>query len=157
MADEKRIKEANKAYKALCDGIDAIGWTYDRHDNDRIVTFGVNGDDLPMYFVIGVDADTQLIRCISRLPVQFETENVAAGAIACAYATYRIIDGSFDLDITKGEVQFRINASFADSLISPELIRYLVGTACNTIDDYNDGIAAVANGSMTAGEFINKY
>ncbi len=156
MADEKMIKEAKKVYKTLCDTLDLIGWTYDRHDDDFIVTLGVNGDDLPMNFVLGIDPDSQLIRCLSRLPVQFTAENMVAGAIVCAHATWRLIDGSFDLNISNGNVTFRMNASYADSLISTELIRYLIATACNTIDGYNDGIALVANGSMTIEEFMKK-
>ena len=156
MADKKSLKNAKKVYETLCEGLDSIGWRYDRHDDDFIVTLGVNGDDIPMWLVLGVDADKELVRCMSRLPVVFDSENMVDGAIACAYATWRIIDGSFEIDISKGEVSFRIASSFAGSLISKELIKYLVGTAVNTIDDFNDGIAAVANGSMSISDFCKK-
>ena len=151
--EEKSFKNAKKVYETLCGALDSIGWRYDRHDDDFIVTLGVNGEDIPMWLVLGVDADKELIRCMSRIPVEFDSENMVDGSIACAYATWRIIDGRFALDISKGEVNFEIASSFAGSLISKELIKYLVGTAVNTIDDFNDGIVAVANGSMSIGDF----
>ena len=111
--EEKSLKNAKKVYETLCGALDSIGWRYERHDDDFIVTLGVNGEDIPMWLVIGVDADKELIRCMSRIPVAFDSENMVDGSIACAYATWRIIDGRFVIDISKGEVNFEISSSFA--------------------------------------------
>ena len=157
MADEKVMKEAKKAYATLCQTLDSINWTYDKHDDDLIVTLGVNGDDIPMNLVMGVSPDNGLIILQSRLFTRFTADNMVKGALACAYATYNLIDGSFDLDVTEGTVTFRINASYKDSLISPELIKYMVITACETIDYYNDSIESVAQGTMEINDFFSKF
>ena len=155
MADAKLMKRAQKVYNTLCLALDSLHWSYTRHENDLVVTLGVSGDDIPMGFVIAVDAERQLIRCLSQLNVKFNKNNAPIGNIACCHFTFKLNDGSFDYDYKENTVTFRITASFLDSLISEELILYLIATACNTVDDYNHHFDALANDKMTLEELLD--
>ena len=155
MADEKIIKRAKKIFDTACQALDNMNWKYEKDEDRFLIGFGVNGDDIPMAFVIVVDAERQLIRCLSRLDVKFNEETSGLANIACCHFTYKLADGSFDYDFMENTVTFRITASFLDSLVSEELIKYIVSTACNTVDDYNHYFDDIANGKMTLDTLFN--
>lgn len=154
MTDAKLLKRAQKLYDTICQTLDNRNWKYEKDENNLLIGFGVNGDDIPMAFVIVVDPERQLIRCLCRLDTKFENEYIGLGNIACCYFTYMLADGSFDYDFMGNTVTFRITASFMDSIISEDLINYLIDTACNTVDDYNHHFDALAKGDMTLEELF---
>lgn len=154
MADNNKLMYAKEAYNTLCRTLDNIGWTYKRMDDELKLMFGVGGDDIPMNFLIIVDADRQLIRLLSLMPFQMNSDKRVEGAIATCIINYVLADGSFDLDIETGHVMFRLTASFRDSLLSEELFRYMVSIACHTIDKYNDQLSDLNDGKLSVEDFI---
>ena len=156
MTDAKKLKNAQKVYDTLCNMLDEKKLRYDKHPEDLVVTFGMTGDDLPMHFVLNVDANRELIRLMSLVPVQFEGDKRIEGAIATSQANYRLADGSFDFEYKTGRVMFRMTSSYMDSLISKELFEYMIAVACYTVDEYNDKFFMLAKGQMTIEEFFNK-
>ena len=156
MADEKKMKNAQNVYNTLCEMLDDKKLRYQKHPEDLVVTFTMRGDDLPMDFVINIDAERELVRLLSALPVQFGADKRMEGAIATSRANYRLIDGSFDYDYNTGRVLFRMTSSFADSLVSKDLMEYMVAVACYTVDDYNDALLLLAKGMMSIEDFFKK-
>ena len=78
----------------------------------------------------------------------------AAMAVAANEANSYMIDGSFEMNYLTGEVNFRMTAHFENSMISKDLLRYFVFTACKTIDMYNDKFLFVTKNDMTAEQVI---
>ena len=155
MTDKKLLERARNIYEKIRLTLDNMGWSYQEHEDNLVITLGVTGEDIPMGLVLAVDAERQLIRFLSRLNVEFNADTAPYGNIACCYFTYKLADGSFDYDCSNNTVTFRITASFLDSLISEELINYLISTACKTIDDFNHHFEAIANGDMTVSDIFN--
>ena len=114
------------------------------------------GDDLPMGFMLNIDAERELIRLLSPIPVTFEDDKRLEGAIATSQINYRIADGSFDYNYKKGTVIFRLTSSYIDSLISKDLLEYMVGVAGYTIDEYNDKLVMLAKGELPLEAFFEK-
>ena len=156
MADENNIKQAKTVYNTLCKALDSKKWKYQRHPEDMVGTFTSTGDDIPMEFVVFIDSDRQLVRMLSRLPFKFPEDNRVDGAAATSYITYKLADGSFDYDYSTGEVTFRLTATFIDSLISEDLLLYMVACACYTVDEYNDKLLMVAKGMLPIDQFISE-
>lgn len=156
MADENKIKQAKTVYNTLCKALDSKKWKYQGHPEDMVVTFTSTGDDIPMEFVVFIDSDRQLVRMLSRLPFKFPEDNRVDGAVATSYINYKLADGSFDYDYSTGEVTFRLTATFIDSLISEDLLLYMVACACYTVDDYNDKLLMVAKGMLPIDRFISE-
>lgn len=155
MAEENKVKQAKAVYKTFCKALDSKKWKYEEHPNDMVITFSSVGDDIPMEFVVFIDAERQLVRMLSKLPFKFSKENRVDGAIATAYINYKLADGSFDYDYSTGEVVFRLTATFMDSLISEELLLYMVACACYTVDDYNDKLLMVAKGMLPVDKIVS--
>lgn len=148
MADEKNIKNAEIVYNTLCGMLDDRHWKYDKIAEKSAVHFIVGGDDIPMEFIVYIDAEKQLVRMLSQMPFAFSEAKRVEGAIATCQATYRIADGSFDYDFNTGKILFRITSSFRGSLISKELLAYMVDCSCYTVDEFNDKFLMIDRGML---------
>jgi hypothetical protein len=154
MADNKQLMYAREAYNTLCRSLDNIGWTYKRMDDELKLMFSVGGDDIPMNFLIIIDADRQLVRLLSLLPFQMNSDKRVEGAIATCIINYVLADGSFDFDLDEGHIMFRLTASFRESLLGEELFKYMVSIACHTIDKYNDQLCDLNDGKISLEDFM---
>ena len=154
MADATKMKQAKTVYETFCKALDARKWKYEDHPEDRVITVSYMGEDIPMNFVVFIDEDRQLVRMLSRLPFTFAEDHRVDGAVATSYINFKLADGSFDYDYFTGEVIFRLTATFIESLVSEELLFYMVACSCYTVDKYNDKLLMVAKGMLPVDRFI---
>lgn len=156
MSNDKKLTKAQSVFKSLCEMLDEKELRYEKHEEDLVVNFYMSGDDIPMQFIISVDAKREMIRFLSPIPVTFEGEKKVEGAIATCQANYRLADGSFDYDFKQGKVLFRMTASYIDSLISKALFEYMLLAATFAVDEYNDKLFMLAKGKLPIEEFFVK-
>ena len=156
MADEMKMKLAKQVYNTICEALDNRDWHYGKEEDELLVHFGVNGDDIPLQFIIVVDAERQLIRLMSPLPFQMSEAKRIEGAIATCAASYGMADGSFDYDLSDGKIVFRMTASFRESLIGEGLLQYMISCSCAMVDKYNEQFLAIDKGILSIGDFIAK-
>lgn len=154
MADEMKVALAKKVYGTLCNAIDAREWKYHKDEENLIVLFGVNGNDLPIQFLLAVDIERQLIRLLSPLPFKMNSDKLVEASIVCCVSSYKMVDGSFDLDLSDGTVSFRMTASFRDSVIGEALMEYMIDCSCAMVEKYNDQFEAINKGTLSIEEFI---
>ncbi len=156
MADEMKIALAKQVYEMLCQALDDRGWSYDKEDERQLVHFGVGGDDLPMKIIASVDTERQLVRVMSPLPFNMSEGKRIEGAIATCAASYGMVDGSFDYDLSDGQILFRMTASFRESEIGPDLLLYLIDCSCAMVDKYNEQFFAIDKGFLSITDFLEK-
>lgn len=156
MADEMKMKLAKQVYQTLCDAIERRNWKFNKDEDELVVKFGVSGDDLPMDFLIVVDAERQLIRLLSPMPYKMSEGKRLEGAVATCVASYGMVDGNFDYDLSDGEIVFRMTASFRESIIGDGLFQYMISCSCAMVDKYNDQFLAIDKGVMSIDDFIKK-
>ena len=156
MADEKNIKSAEIVYNTLCEVLDDRHWKYDVHPEDSVVHFIVGGEDIPMEFVVYIDAEKQLVRMLSQMPFAFSEAKRVEGAIATCEATFRLADGSFDYDFNTGRILFRLTSSFRGSLISKELLAYMIDCSCFTVDEFNDKFLMIDRGLLDVEDLFKR-
>ncbi len=152
--DEK--KAALAVYATLCQALDARQWKYEKDEENLVVFFGVNGDDIPMRFIMVVDQERQMIRLASPLSFKMSEGKRMEGAIAACVATYGMADGCFDYDLSDGEVVFRMTAFYRDSQIGQGLFQYMISCACAMVDEYNDQFLAIDKGLLSITDFISR-
>ena len=132
-------------------------WNLQSKDEEKLlVHFGVSGDDIPMQFILIVDAERQLIRLMSPMPFKMSESKRMEGAIATCAASFGMADGSFDYDLSDGTIVFRMTASFRESLIGEGLFQYMISCSCAMVDKYNDQFLALDKGIMSITDFIAK-
>ena len=154
MADDKKLAKAGIIFNTLCGKLDEMKVTYEIHEEDLVVTFVAKGNDLPMKFVLNIDAKRELIRLLSLIPAKFGGEKKVEGAIATNQVNFKLADGSFDFDYETGLIMFRMTSSYVDSLISGELFGYMVTIALLTVDEYNDKFLLLSRGMMKLEDFF---
>lgn len=65
-----------------------------------------------------------------------------------------LVDGSFDFDMAKGRVSFRLTASYIESILGKELFECMLMVSATTIDEYNDKFLMIAKGMISFDQFL---
>ncbi len=155
--DDAKISRAKTVYAQLCSVLDDRNWKYSKNDQRLMIDLTVHGEDIPMQFVMFVDADRQLFRVLSPMPFKFEADKLIDGAVAACVATYGLADGSFDYDIKNGCIFFKQTYSFIDGEMSSEVLDYMINWACSCVDAYNDKFEALSKGDISVSDFVYKF
>lgn len=151
---EIKMERAKKVYATLCEALDERNWKYEKVDDELLVHFTVNGDDLPMQYIIFADVDRQLLRLLSPLPFDMSEDKRIDGAIAACHATYGLMDGSFDYDLSNGEIAFRMTSAFLDNELPVSVVQYMIDFAGYVVDKFNDKFFALNKGFLTIEKFL---
>ena len=153
---EQDMKKAVEVYGTLCSMLDNINWKYDKIEEKLMIKSGVKGDDLPIDFIVVVKPRNQVVQFISSMPFNMPEDKRVEGALAVCTANYGLVDGSFDYDLSDGQIIFRLTSSYRDSLLSEALFEYMVMVSASTIDKYNDLFFMLAKGMITLEQFMEK-
>lgn len=146
--------DASKVYNDLRTHLDSIGLKYTRHDDDKVISLGMNGDDLPMDMILAVREKQEVIQLISPIRPKAPEDKRIDAAVAVNVANYGIVFGSFDYDVSDGEIRWRATLPYRDAAITKDQVHYLVMVSAATIDKYNDKFLMLNKGMMTLQQFI---
>ena len=156
MAEEVNMKKANEVFNTLTRMMDELGLHYEKDEEKLMVKGGVVGDDLPIQYVIFVRPANEVVEFLSPMPFNMPEDKRVDGALAVCVANYGLIDGSFDYDLSDGEIRFRLTSSYRESTLGKELFEYMIMVSAQTIDDYNDKFFMLAKGMITVQQFIEQ-
>ena len=153
---EVNMQKAKEIFDALVDMLDTRDWKYEKFEEDLVIKSGIKGEDLPIEFIVVVKPKNQVVQLLSRLPFQIPEEKRVDAAIAICVANNGLVDGSFDYDITEGEITFRLTSSYRESTLGADLFEYMILVSAGTIDDYNDKFFMLGKSMMTVQDFFEK-
>lgn len=156
MAEEMNMQKAKQVYNTLIRMLDTRDWKYEKHEEDLLIKSGIKGDDLPIEFIVVVKPKNQVVQFLSRLPFNMPEDKRVDGALAVCVANYGLIDGSFDYDLSDGEITFRLTSSYRESTLGEDLFEYVIMCAAITVDNYNDKFFMISKGMMTVQQFIEQ-
>lgn len=153
MEEELDLNTAREVYNTLCGALDAAGFKYQMFEDDLVIKLTATGEDLPMEFLLNVDAKRELVRIHSRQPFSFGANNIN-GAVATSCINNLLVDGSFDYNYENGDVYYRMTSSYRESLISPDLLLYMIACSLQIVDEYNDKLLMLAKNMITIEQFV---
>lgn len=156
MAEEVNMKKAKEVFDSLVKMLDERDWKYEKHEEDLLIKATIRGEDLPVTFIVLVNAKSEVVQFISSLPFNMPEDKRVDGAIAVCKANYGLINGSFDYDLSDGEIRFRLTTSYRNSILSDDLLEYMIMVSASTVDNYNDKFFMLAKGMMTVQQFIEQ-
>lgn len=151
---EIKIEKAKEVYATMCSMLDNRDWAYDKLEDDLVVKSSVKTDDFPVDFIMTVNPDKQLVSFFSWFPFTVEEAKRIDLALAICAANDGLANGSFDFDLSKGSICFRLTSSYRGSVLGEELFEYMLCVSVATVDEYNDKFFMIAKGAMTAQQFI---
>ncbi len=79
---------------------------------------------------------------------------MANAALAICIINDNLVDGNFDMDVTKGSLCYRMSLSFRESLISEEAFDFFIDYAVYVIDEFNDKLLMLAKGMLTPAQLL---
>ncbi|MBP8594675.1 MAG: hypothetical protein KBI35_09710 [Ruminococcus sp.] len=147
--------QALNIFSSICSLCDEIGLTYERSEDELLITMSITGEDLPMKMGIFVRPDRELVKLISPMPFTVTEDRRVDLAVAVAYANYGLADGCFDYDIADGTISYRITAPYAGSILGKEVFRYMIYIASKAVDYYNDKFLMLSKSMITLEQFIH--
>lgn len=154
MADQNNLELTKRTYATLCAALDERQWKYRRNDEEMALEYIVEGDDMPMRFVIRFDGERALMRMFSPMPLSVREDKRLEVAVAVSMINYKLVVGCFDLDMNDGELRFRVSNSFRDSVLSPEVFLFLLSLGIQVVERYNDKLFMLATGVISLEKFI---
>lgn len=155
--DQTRIENKEKNAKILLSMLENRRLKYvveEETDARTHIRIHFKGEDLPMTLHIILRTDKQIVSVLSAIPFRIVEEHLQTAAVAVAAANHGLIDGSFDLNLSNGNIVFRLTSCFLGSVLSEQLFSYLMFVSAETIDRYNDRFLALNNGEMTLDQFL---
>lgn len=154
MATDKQAK-AQKVYKTMVKALKSKDWHFEEREQDLTIVSNYTGEDLPVRFIIRIDAEREVIQYLSPLPFKMEESKRVDAAVAVCVANYGIVNGCFDLDINDGEIRYRLTTSYCDSEMGEDFFYDMMAVAVLTTDKYNDRFMMLNKGLMTLQQFID--
>ena len=153
---EVNMKKAKEVFDTLVNMLDTRDWKYEKHEDELLIESGIKGEDLPIDFIVVVNPKNEVVQFISSLPFNIPEDKRIDAAVAVCVANYGLVDGSFDYDIRDGEIRYRLTSSYRESIISEDLLEYMIMVSASTVDQYNDRFFMVSKGMMSIQQFIEK-
>lgn len=150
----EELRKAREVYESLVQMLVKRDWKFDRHDDKLLIKSGISGEDLPIQFIVRVIPENEVVQFLAPMPFNMPEDKRIDAAIAVAVANYGMINGSFDFDISDGEIRFRLTTSYVETELSDELLERMILVAASTSDKYNDRFFMLAKGMMTVEQFI---
>lgn len=154
MTDKTKRDAAETHFRIICDTLDSMKWKYTSDSENLTVKSGTRGEDLPIELTIHVVESQQLILVTSHLPFTIAENKRIDAAIGINAINHRHVNGFFDFDINGGHIFWRINALFADSLLSEDTIRYLILVSAQAVDIYNNKFFMLSKGMLSIEDLL---
>ena len=153
---EVDMKKAKAVYTTLIEALNKEELKYREDEENLRVDLSFGTDDLDVNMIIKVDADREVIRLLSPIPAKIPDDKRVDAAIAVCVANYGMVDGSFEYDITDGQLLFKMTNSYCDSMPGTETFVYMIRCSLAMVDVYNDRFFMLAMGMMTLEQFMEK-
>ena len=154
MSEALELQRAKQVYASLVNMLESRDWKFEKFEDDLTIRAGIKGDDLPIEFIMFVKPKNQVVQLISKLPFNMPEDKRVEGAIAVSIANYGLVDGSFDYDISDGEIRYRLTSSYRESVLGGDLFEYMIMCAASTVDNYNDRFFLLSKGMIDIEKFI---
>ena len=148
--------QALEVFKLVVETLDKRKWRYKISEEDRSIYFGVNGDDLDMFFRIKVYDNPDYVAINSWLPSKIRKDDITEAAMLITAINYTMSYGAFDMDITSGEIIYRQTFIYTDCVFSTDLIEDFIDTSVEQVDKVNDKIDAFATGRLSLTEVLEE-
>ena len=150
------MKRAKEVFDSLTNMLDTRNWKYEKHEEKLLIKSGIKGEDFPVQFVMLVKPENEVIQFISLMPFDMPEDKRVEGALAVSVANYGLVNGSFDYDLSDGEIRFRLTTSYRNTKLDDDLLEYMILVSAATVDKYNDRFFMLAKDMMTLEQFIEK-
>lgn len=149
-------QHAKTMFETLCKVLDRNDIRYNKKEEEYRVECVFIGEDLPIHISIIVDAEYKRVILFSQILFSTPKSRIIDIAAAICFVNSRLIHGNFVLDMQTGNITFRMVNTFYKSLLSEEVLIYIIRYSNSIIDQYNDRFLMLIKGYITMKQFAIK-
>ena len=141
----------------ICEILDEFEIKYERNDDVFEIKTGLVGEDLPIFLLIKVIVNENLISLQSYFPFDIPIRCRNYISLAVSIANFGLFGGNFDFDYFHCNLFYRHTINYLDSVISKDAIIYLIKYGVSVIENYNDKFEQVTKNGITVGDIVNLF
>ena len=145
-----------RVYRMIKQYLTGKGLRFEAHEEDLMIAFPMYGGELPQRVFFRVLDERDMFQVLSVLPDRIPEDRRVDAAVAVAVANYGIVNGSFDLDVTDGEIRFRLAQCYKGLEPGEDLIDYVLGVTVFTTDKYIGLFHKLGSGEMSLEQFLDR-
>lgn len=149
-----KSERADAVYNGIISALNQRDWNFKSDDEQRLITFGVRGNDLPVKLRIYVDMENEMIRIVSPMTFKMKEDKRVIGTMAVTVINYALSVGAFSINMADGEVVYVLASSYMDSTLTEDVYESMIDLTVNTVDNYNDRLFAMNMGLLEFDEFM---
>lgn len=147
------LEQAKQIFDVCVFALEKRKWKYDKNENNLTIETGITGDDFPICFSLKIIPELMIIQLNSKLPFIVPDEKITDIAVAVCFANTFLCDGNFDYEMSEGTISFRMTSSYRESIISPELICYMMDWTAVQVDIYDEKLYGISEGLIDFKQF----
>lgn len=152
MADTYALKN----YHAVCQALDQQNLQYTRHDDNLVVTLGIQGEHAQVTILFHVDEKRNAVMLLSKLPFDIPEDKRVELALYIAAINNHLFAGCFDLDVFSGSISFRLATVYAGSVLDKEAYSQVFAMAVSSIDAHSEKLSLLLKGEVSIEQLINE-
>jgi len=114
----------------------------------------IRGKNAQFNLVIQLREEDQQVVIYAVSPVITPPEHLQEMAFFLTLANYGIFIGNFELDVSDGEVRYKVSHELAKQPLTDDVLSSMVQNCASTFDQYAVGLKAVSEGTASAQEAI---
>lgn len=154
---EQETKAEQPMYEQLCEALDERNWKYNKDEEKDMVTIRFTTDGLPVELRLWIDQKRELVRLASLLPFKINEEKRVDAAVAICAVNDRMVDGSFDYDISDGQIIFRMAHSYKECKVESELFQYMVDCSVAMVEKYSAKFLGISTGMLSIEAALEEF
>ena len=131
-------------------------WSFEPHPEKPIIRTSVQGASVSfrMYFQAREDQEQLMVYTIG--PNLVPEAQRAEVMEYLTRANYGLIIGNFEMDLSDGEVRYKVSVDVEGSKLVPLMVKNMIGASVSMMDRYYPGALGIAFGGKKAAEAIKE-
>lgn len=121
-------------------------WNYDFEEDRNLFRTGVNLNSKMKSTKIFISVGESGVTVTSVVPMNADEACRTQVMEFITRANYGLRNGNFELDLSDGEIRYKVFHSNVDGVASSDLIKHSIFLSCSMLDRYGDDLLAVMFG-----------
>ncbi len=144
------------AYALLCKSMEELELKYTKKEEEYLVRMTVAGENLPVELILRIDTNHRVL-LTSPMAFNVPEDKRGDGAVMIAVANDGLVNGSFDYDLSDGQILYRMTQMYAGCHVETGMFQEMLRCAFAIADQYSTDFLAVSKDIMTLTDFTKKH
>jgi len=153
---DKARKNGLDAFATLKNVLRDVGWSPEETDFEGQLKVDFSGSDIPISEAeFDVKIDYERLVCYFNFKNTASKNHVEQVVQFITRANFGLIIGNFEVDFETGLVRFKSSIDFTGVKVQERLVKNVIRSAMDVVEDYGDAAAEVIKGRKSATEAIS--